>query len=186
MPSRRFNWAAHGSLATAFSTHLDMSPPIYLYALLYKVKYLNYKVYSRIATMHKGSNIMPEKCDRLCFCPIKGIIDIIGKKWALLIINALRNQGKLRFNDLMTQLGGISPKTLSDTLKELQIEKLITRKSFAEIPPRVEYSLSQDGIKLGKAIIPLIKWAATREHDNEKCVSPCQGTPAHRMMEPAK
>jgi DNA-binding HxlR family transcriptional regulator len=131
--------------------------------------------------MHKGSNRMPEKCTHLCFCPIKGIIDIIGKKWSLLIINALRNQGKLRFNDLMKQLGGISPKTLSDTLKELQIEKLINRESFAEIPPRVEYSLSQDGIKLGEAIIPLISWAATREHNEKKCDITCQGTPAHRI-----
>jgi DNA-binding HxlR family transcriptional regulator len=86
----------------------------------------------------------------------------------------------------MKQLGGISPKTLSDTLKELQVEKLIKRESFAEIPPRVEYSLSQDGMKLGKAIIPLIRWAATREHDDKKCVSTCQGTPAHRVREPAR
>jgi DNA-binding HxlR family transcriptional regulator len=129
---------------------------------------------------------MPDECNHLCFCPIKGIIDIIGKKWSLLVINALRNQGKLRFNDLMKQLGGISPKTLSDTLKELQVEKLIKREPFAEIPPRVEYSLSRDGMELGNAIIPLIRWAATREHDDKKCVSTCQGTPAHRVMEPAR
>jgi DNA-binding HxlR family transcriptional regulator len=126
---------------------------------------------------------MTNKCNHLCFCPLKGIIDIIGKKWALLIINALRNQGTLRFNDLMKQLNGISPKTLSDTLKELQTEKLIKRESFAEIPPRVEYSLSQDGMELGEAIIPLIKWAATREHHERKCTSTCQGTPAHQITE---
>ncbi len=134
--------------------------------------------------MHKGSNRMPEECNRLCFCPIKGIIDIIGKKWPLLVINALRNQGKLRFNDLMKQLGGISPKTLADTLKELQVEKLINRESFAEIPPRVEYSLSRDGMELGEAIIPLIRWAATRERNEKKCGSTCQGTPAHRITKP--
>jgi DNA-binding HxlR family transcriptional regulator len=133
--------------------------------------------------MPKGSNRMPNECSHLCFCPIKGIIDIIGKKWSLLVINALRNQGKLRFNDLMKQLGGISPKTLADTLKQLQKEKLITRESFAEIPPRVEYSLSHDGMELGKAIIPLIKWAATREDFDKKCASPCQGMSAHRMAD---
>ena len=136
--------------------------------------------------MHKGSNKMPNQCNQLCFCPIKGIIDIIGKKWTLLVINALRNQGTLRFNDLMKQLNGISPKTLSDTLKELQAEKLIKREPFAEIPPRVEYSLSQDGIQLGNAIIPLIKWAATREPNNKKCTSTCQGTPAHRITKDTK
>ena len=122
---------------------------------------------------------MPKKCNHLCFCPIKGIIDIIGKKWSLLIINALRNQKKLRFNDLMKQLKGISPKTLSDTLKELIAEKIIEREAFAEIPPRVEYSLSKDGLELGKAIVPLIEWAANREH-GETCISKtCKGKPAH-------
>jgi len=133
--------------------------------------------------MPKGSNRMPDECNHLCFCPIKGIIDIIGKKWSLLVINALRNNGKLRFNDLMKQLGGISPKTLADTLKELQKEKLITREPFAEIPPRVEYSLSHDGMELGKAIMPLIRWAATREDFDKKCASPCQGMPAHRIAD---
>jgi DNA-binding HxlR family transcriptional regulator len=126
---------------------------------------------------------MPNECNHLCFCPIEGVIDIISKKWALLIINGLCNKGKLRFNDLMKELGGISPKTLSDTLKDLQAEKLITRQSFAEIPPRVEYSLTKDGIELGKAIMPLIRWAALRgPTKNKKCRSTCKGAPAHRVM----
>lgn len=125
---------------------------------------------------------MPDECNHLCFCPIEGIIDVISKKWALLIINALCNRGKLRFNDLMKELGGISPKTLSDTLKDLQVEKLISRQSFAEIPPRVEYSLTKDGVELGKAIMPLIKWAAAREGDSKRCPSPCQGAPAHQVL----
>jgi DNA-binding HxlR family transcriptional regulator len=111
------------------------------------------------------------------------VIDVISKKWTLLIINALCNRGKLRFNDLMKELGGISPKTLSDTLKELQTEKLIEREAFAEIPPRVEYSLSQDGKELGRAIMPLLKWASTRENSkSKKCASAYQGMPAHRVM----
>jgi DNA-binding HxlR family transcriptional regulator len=115
---------------------------------------------------------MHEEGDHLCFCPLKGVIDVISKKWALLIINALGNRGRLRFNGLMKELEGISPKTLSDTLKELQAEGLIIRESFAEIPPRVEYCLTQDGIELRKAIIPLLKWAATRSSLNEeKCAS---------------
>jgi DNA-binding HxlR family transcriptional regulator len=64
----------------------------------------------------------------------------------------------------MEYLGRISPKTLSDTLKELQAEGLIKRESFAEIPPRVEYSLTEDGAELRKSIIPLLKWAAKRNN----------------------
>jgi DNA-binding HxlR family transcriptional regulator len=113
---------------------------------------------------------MSDECNQLCFCPIKGIIDVISKKWALFIVNALGNRGRLRFNDLMKELEGISPKTLSDTLKDLQTEKLIRRESFAEIPPRVEYSLTHEGAELRKAIIPLLKWSATRNHvPNYRC-----------------
>ncbi|MBT8171848.1 helix-turn-helix transcriptional regulator [Candidatus Bathyarchaeota archaeon] len=113
---------------------------------------------------------MCEKKSQTCICPIIGIIDIISKKWALLIINAIGNYGKLRFNKLMDTLSGISPKTLSDTLKKLQKEGLIKRKSFAEIPPRVEYSLTIDGTELRKSIIPLLEWTANRTiKEKERC-----------------
>jgi len=74
---------------------------------------------------------MQEKSDVVCFCPLEGVIDIISKKWALLIVNAIGYRGKLRFNDLMKELNGISPKTLSDTLKKLQDEALIKREACA-------------------------------------------------------
>jgi len=125
---------------------------------------------------------MREEGDHVCFCPLEGVIDVISKKWALLIINAIGNHGKLRFNNLTQELGNISPKTLSDTLKKLQTEGLIKRESFAEIPPRVEYSLTRDGAELRKSIIPLLKWAATRTSINkEKCASTYRGIPAHRV-----
>ncbi|MFB0514744.1 MAG: winged helix-turn-helix transcriptional regulator, partial [Candidatus Bathyarchaeia archaeon] len=91
---------------------------------------------------------MHEEGDHLCFCPLEGVIDVISKKWALLIVNALGNRGRLRFKGLMKELEGISPKTLSDTLKDLRAGGLIRRESFAEIPPRVEYSLTNDGVEL--------------------------------------
>jgi len=121
-----------------------------------------------------------EKGDHICFCPLEGVIDVISKKWALLIVNALGNNGRLRFNSLMEELGGISPKTLSDTLKELQAEGLIKRESFAEIPPRVEYSLTEDGTELRKSIIPILRWAATRNSvKKDRCGY--KGIPAHRV-----
>jgi DNA-binding HxlR family transcriptional regulator len=106
---------------------------------------------------------MQNKNDVVCFCPFEGIIDVISKKWALLIINAIGNYGSLRFNKLMEELHGISPKTLADTLKQLQEEELLKRESFAEIPPRVEYSLTKDGKGLREAVILILKWAANRQ-----------------------
>jgi DNA-binding HxlR family transcriptional regulator len=145
------------------------------------VKYLKYKVYSNIVNISEESDNM-DKCTELCLCPLEGIIDIVSKKWTLLIINSLGNHEKLRFNKLMKDLKGVSPKTLSDTLKVLEKEGLIRRETFKEIPPRVEYSLMKDGKELRKAIIPLIKWAAKRESfRKEKCHPTFGKVPAHRI-----
>jgi DNA-binding HxlR family transcriptional regulator len=73
----------------------------------------------------------------------------------------------------MDTLQGISPKTLSDTLKDLQTEGLIDRESFAEIPPRVEYSLTKDGAELRKSIIPLLEWTANRSTNNKEMCASC-------------
>ena len=124
---------------------------------------------------------MQNKNDVVCFCPLEGIIDVIGKKWALLIINAIGNYGSLRFNKLMEELRGVSPKTLADTLKQLQHEGLLIRKSFAEIPPRVEYSLTKDGEGLRDAVIPILKWAATRQCSERRCSKSYSRIPAHRI-----
>lgn len=104
----------------------------------------------------------------MCMCPIKGIIDVIGKKWSLLVVNAIGNHGKLRFNEIMEELKGISPRTLSETLKELESAGLITRRQFNEIPPRVEYYLTKDGEGLREAMVPLLKWALARTDDSFK------------------
>lgn len=101
--------------------------------------------------------------DVICLCPLEGIIDIISKKWSLLIINEIGNHSKIRFNDLMRELKPISPKTLADLLKELHNAGLIDRHVYNEIPPRVEYTLTNEGKSLRKAIIPLLRWAIARE-----------------------
>jgi len=106
---------------------------------------------------------MNNKIDSPCFCPLEGFISAISKKWALLIINAIGTYGRLRFNRIMEELRSISPRTLSDRLKELRAEGLIEREFFAEIPPRVEYSLTKDGVELRESIIPLLEWVVRRD-----------------------
>ncbi len=99
----------------------------------------------------------------ICLCPLDGIIDIISKKWALLVINEIGNHQRLRYNVLMKELQKISPKTLADILKELERYNLIKRESFNEIPPLVDYTLTSDGEELRKAIIPLLQWAIAKK-----------------------
>ena len=92
----------------------------------------------------RAKAIMTNERDDLCFCPLEGVMGVISKKWTLLIVNGIGTYGRLRFNRLVEEWHGINPKTLSNRLKELQTEGLIERESFAEIPPRVEYSLTKD------------------------------------------
>ncbi|MBO3842711.1 MAG: helix-turn-helix transcriptional regulator [Candidatus Brockarchaeota archaeon] len=120
--------------------------------------------------------------EHVCLCPLEGIIDTIGKKWTLLVINTIGNRERLRFNQILEELKGISPTTLAQTLKELQKEKLVKRESFAQIPPKVEYSLTKDGVDLRRAIIPLLKWASARSCTSKPPCSPAyKKIPAHRI-----
>lgn len=97
-----------------------------------------------------------------CACVVGGAIDLIGKKWTMCIVVTVGNRPGVRFNQLLDLLGGISPRTLSDTLKALERERLVQRQAFAEIPPRVEYRLTQEGRDLLAAIAPLMAWASAR------------------------
>lgn len=106
------------------------------------------------------------KQEIICMCPFEGMIDIISKKWALLVIGVLGNKGKLRYSRIEEELRGIRPKTLTTILRELEKSGLIKRKVYAEIPPRVEYSLTKDGAELRQAVIPLLKWAASKSKKN--------------------
>jgi len=77
-------------------------------------------------------------------CPVALTAKIISGKWTLLIIRDLAS-GVKRFNQLERSLHGISPKTLSERLRSLEEEGIVYRQTFAEVPPRVEYSLTEKG-----------------------------------------
>ncbi|MFQ5818616.1 MAG: winged helix-turn-helix transcriptional regulator [Candidatus Heimdallarchaeota archaeon] len=117
--------------------------------------------------MQKESNscIVQEGKDEVCLCPLEGIIEVISRKWTLQIVATLGNHGTLRYNELMNHLrgkhGGISPRTLTDRLKDLEGHGLISREAFMEIPPRVEYSLTPRGQELKQVMIPLMNWAVS-------------------------
>jgi len=109
------------------------------------------------------SGIEESKFEPLVFCPLQRIIDVISKKWALLIVNEIGNHKRIRFNELKSELRGITSKRLSSTLSDLHQHNLIIKEVFKEIPPRVEYSLTEDGVGLYHIIAPLLQWAASRK-----------------------
>lgn len=92
-------------------------------------------------------------------CPIEKTLRIIGKKWTVLILRDLRT-GTKRFNELLNSLEGISPKTLSERLKELEESGVVRRVVYPEIPPRVEYSLTEKGQSLDGVLEAMVSWGA--------------------------
>lgn len=115
----------------------------------------------------------PANNTELCFCPLTGILDVIAKKWALLIIAILGNEGEKGFNELKRELGCISPKPLSDTLKNLERVGLVRKQVLNTSPPTVRYSLTADGQDLRDNLIPLLIWVS--EHGGHKM----PGCPIH-------
>jgi len=84
-------------------------------------------------------------------CPVARTAEIISGKWTLLIIRDLA-AGVKRFNQLERSLHGISPKTLSERLRSLEEEGIVLRQTFAEVPPRVEYTLTTKGYDLVQVV----------------------------------
>jgi len=103
-----------------------------------------------------------ESESEICLCPVEGILGVVSKKWAPQVIATVGNRDRIRFNEIMKKLDGINPKTLSGRLKELERSGLVVRKVFAEVPPRVEYSLTEDGIQVRASMVPLMEWASRR------------------------
>ncbi len=104
----------------------------------------------------------PSIDDHVCFCPLFGLLDVIGKKWALLIIAILGNEGEKGFNDLKAELKNISPKTLSSTLKKLEQLRLVNKQILPSSPPTVKYSLTDEGCELRVELVPLLKWVSKK------------------------
>jgi len=92
------------------------------------------------------------KKEELPDCPVATTVQLIGNKWKLLILRNLLVR-PLRFNELQKSLEGISQKVLTDSLRSMESDGIITRTVYPEVPPRVEYALSE----LGDSMRPIIK-----------------------------
>ena len=100
-------------------------------------------------------------------CPIRQVVSRFGDKWSLLVLYMLHTSEAdvLRFNELRRQMTDCSQKMLSQTLKNLEQSHLVHRKVYPEVPPRVEYSLTDTGKSLMPVLNALIAWG--KEHFNE-------------------
>ena len=90
-------------------------------------------------------------------CPVATTVQLIGNKWKLLIIRNLLNR-PWRFNELKKDLDGISQKVLTDSLRSMEEDGIITRTVYPEVPPRVEYALSELGETMRPILASMEQW----------------------------
>ena len=92
-------------------------------------------------------------------CPVRNVLDRFGDKWSMLVLMLLSDMEVLRFNEIHKFIGTISQKMLTVTPKKLEVDDLVERKAYPEIPPRVEYSLTERTKTLMPIIQDLAEWA---------------------------
>lgn len=108
-------------------------------------------------------------------CPLEYGLDIFGGKWKSRIICVLAGKGTLRYSALRKEMSNITDAVLSSTLKELIADDIVQRKSFDEIPPRVEYCLTEKGNSVIPILQSICRWSgAYHKEDNENTLTQCK------------
>lgn len=100
-----------------------------------------------------------KKYTRITECPVRNVISRFSGKWSILVLCVLSENERTRFNAIGKAIPDISPKVLTETLKSLEGYGLVARHVYAEIPPRVEYSLTDLGRSLMPVLGQLISWS---------------------------
>jgi DNA-binding HxlR family transcriptional regulator len=101
---------------------------------------------------------MKKQISEITSCPIRNTIELIGGKWTFSIVYLLHQQGTMRFKELERGIEGINTRMLVTELKKLEANGIIERKVYAEVPPKVEYSLTDKGKALDKILNELKNW----------------------------
>lgn len=100
-----------------------------------------------------------------CNCPVRNVLSRFGDKWSMLVLVTLEANGIMRFNDIHKTIADVSQRMLTVTLRTLEADGLISRKVYAEVPPRVEYQLTETGHTLMPHIRNLVGWAVEHMPD---------------------
>lgn len=108
---------------------------------------------ARVAAVFTGT------CSQKRICPVKDIMASYGDKWSMYAVLLLGQKQRMRFNELRTGIKGISQRMLTVTLRSLEADGLVSRTTYPEIPPHVEYGLTPLGESLLKQLLQLASWA---------------------------
>lgn len=109
-------------------------------------------------------------------CPVEATLELIGGKWKGIVLYYLMVDGRLRFSVLKRKVGCVTQRMLTKQLRELEDSRLVNRIVYAEVPPRVEYELTEEGESLTPVLLTLKKWGEAhalqllQERENRKAV----------------
>jgi DNA-binding HxlR family transcriptional regulator len=99
-------------------------------------------------------------------CALDAAMSMIEGRWKAVVLCKLKTKGMMRFNHLLKDIDGISPRMLAKQLKELEQDGLISRKAYSEIPPRVEYTLTEKGQSILPVLNTIAKWGLENMFSN--------------------
>lgn len=102
---------------------------------------------------------------KLPACPVETTLMLIGDKWKVLILRDLMN-GTRRFGELKRSIGAVSQKVLTAQLRDMEDKGLLTRRVYAEVPPRVEYTLTETGYSLKPILDSMVAWGSDYQKKN--------------------
>ena len=145
---------AFSDLQQVVKLKLDEKFHLHPYISIYEIKTLTLqlKVILKMRRKEQLNSIIE-------ICPVRNVVARFGNKWALLVILVLSENEPIRYNELGRKIPDISSRVLSNTLRTLEADGLVNRRFYQEVPPRVEYSLTETGRSLVPIIIRLTEWA---------------------------
>ena len=116
-------------------------------------------VFTKEQSQKKISEILAKPAGAYPICPIKDVLHAVGDKWSVLVMITLANYKTMRFNEIKNGIGVISQKMLTVTLRELESFGLVDRQIYAQIPPKVEYTITPMGEEFVRHLAVMLHWA---------------------------
>lgn len=98
-----------------------------------------------------------------CYCPLGGVMELLGRKYAIQVVCVVGALRPVRYGEIEAAFGEVSSSTLSTRLDELTDAGLLERRQYDEIPPKVEYDLTEEGEELQELLEPLLRWVEQRD-----------------------
>lgn len=132
-------------------------------------------LYNRIILQKAGDRMYKPKLEKDIRCPLEYGLEVFGGKWKSRIICVLAEKQVLRYSAIRKEMTDITDAVLAVALKELIADEIVVRKQYDEIPPKVEYSLSEKGMSVVPILQSICRWSgAFHKEENESTLQQCQ------------